>query len=262
MRRRREIMRYLTLYLTVISAALGAVMGSFLNCWAQRYEAGEKYPRGRSRCPECGHTLSALELVPIFSWVFLRGRCRSCHKAISARYPITEILGAVIFAGIFLRFGLSPRTAELMILAGCLMLLSFIDFDTMILPNGPMIVALISWAAFLATYESWKRRALEGLITALALGGTILIISLVMDKLLKKESLGGGDVKLLALVGLYLGPWNSLMMIILACLIGLMFAIPSRNPSRQFPFGPAIALATVITALVGDAVIGWYVGLW
>ena len=255
-------MRFITIYFTVLSAALGAVMGSFLNCWAQRYEAGEKYPRGRSRCPECGHTLSALELVPIFSWIFLRGRCRSCHKPISARYPITELLGAVIFAGIFLRFGVSPRTAELMILAGCLMLLSFIDYDTMILPNGPMLVALISWAAFLPTYEDWKRRALEGIVTGLVLGGAILGISLLMDELLNKESLGGGDVKLLALVGLYLGPWNSLLMIILACVIGLLFAIPSRGPSRQFPFGPSIALAAVVTALAGDAVIGWYMGLW
>lgn len=254
-------MVYIKIYFTFISTLVGAVMGSFLNCWAMRYEAGEKYPRGRSRCPKCGHILGALELVPILSWIFLRGRCKGCGERISIRYPVTELLGAAAFGAIYLRFGLSAYTAELMILTGCLMLLGFIDFDTMILPNGPMIVAAVSWAAFLLTHGDWKHRAVEGLLTGLALGGALLVISLIMDKLLGRESLGGGDIKLMALLGLYMGPWNALLMVILACFIGLIFVLLLKAKDRAFPFGPSICLAAVITALWGDKVVGWYLGL-
>ncbi len=254
-------MLYLTIYLTFISAILGAVMGSFLNCWAMRYETGEKYPRGRSRCPRCGHVLSAVELVPVLSWIALRGRCRSCHEPISVRYPITELIGAAVFAGIYLKYGLSPYTAELMILAGCLMLMAFIDFDTMILPNGPMIMALISWAAFLPAHEDWKRRAVSGIITALVLGAIILTVSLIMDRVTKRESLGGGDIKLLALLALYFGPWQSLLLVILSCLIGLTFAFALRAKEKPFPFGPAIAIGAVAVAMWGEEVVGWYGGL-
>ena len=251
----------LKIYLTFIFALTGAVMGSFLNCWAMRYAQGERYPRGRSACPKCGHTLSALELVPILSWVFLRGRCRSCHERISVRYPLTELIGAALFAGTFLRYGLTATTAEVCVLTACLMLLSFIDYDTMLLPGAPMLAALVSWCAFLPTHADWRSRALHGALTALIAGAALLLISLLMDRILKKETLGGGDIKLLALAALYLGPWGTLLMVILSCLLGLVFAVCSKSKDHPFPFGPALAAATWIVVMWEDGVIEWYVGL-
>lgn len=249
------------LYMTFLFALLGAVMGSFLNCWAQRYAQGERYPRGRSRCPSCGHTLGALELVPILSFLILRGRCKSCHEKISPRYPVTEALGAVLFASVYLRFDLTLYTAELVILFTVLMLLSFIDYGTMLLPNGPMLAALVSWAAFLPAHEDWKSRAVQGLVTALAVGAAILAISLLMDKLLKRDTLGGGDIKLFALLALYLGPWSTLLMVIVSCIVGLLFAALTKRGQKPFPFGPSIASAAALTLLWGGPVIQRYLGL-
>lgn len=249
------------IYLTVMGVVLGAVMGSFLNCWAQRYAAGEKVPRGRSRCPDCGHVLTAAELVPIFSWLFQRGRCKSCKKPISVRYPVTELIGAAAFGCAVWRFGLSFVTLEVLLLFGCLMLLAFIDFDTMLLPNGPMLVALAGWVVFLPAHEDIRARAVQGLLTAVTVGGAILLISLIMDKVLGRESMGGGDIKLFALVGLYLGPWKTLLMVLLSCFVGLIFVIVLKARHRAFPFGPAICIATALTVLYGDPIVNWYLGL-
>ncbi len=250
-----------TAYVTFLFALTGAVMGSFLNCWAMRYAKGERYPRGRSACPRCGHVLSALELVPVLSWLALRGRCRHCHERISVRYPVTELLGAGLFVSAFLRFGLTLYTAELVLLFAVLMLLSFIDYDTMELPGAPMVVALVLWCAFLLTHPDWKSRAVRGVLTALAVGAAILAISLLMDKLLGRESMGGGDIKLYALVTLYLGPWPTLLTVIISCLLGLVFALLFKRKDNPFPFGPSISLAAALTLLFGGPVIDWYAGL-
>lgn len=248
-------------YVTFLFAVTGAVMGSFLNCWAMRWAKGERYPRGRSACPKCGHTLGAADLVPIFSWIFLRGRCRYCGERVSARYPLTEIIGAGVFAGIWLRFGLTAYTAELCIFTACLFLLALIDSDTMILPNGPMLAAAAAWCVFLMTHEDRRGRAVSGLITAFAVGAALLAVSLVMDRVLKRESLGGGDIKLMALAALYLGPWGTLLTVILSCILGLVCALVLGARDRAFPFGPAICAGTWLVLMFGEPVIQWYLGL-
>lgn len=254
-------MTYIKIYFALVFAVVGAVMGSFLNCAAMRCAAGEKLPRGRSRCPKCGRTLGAGELVPIFSWLFLRGRCRGCHERISPRYPLTEALGAAAFAGVYLRFGLSLYTAELVILFSVLLLLALIDFDTMTLPGLPMLAALAAWAAFLPAHAGWKTRAIEGAASAAVAFAVILALSLVMDRLLKRESLGGGDLKLLTLSALYLGPWGTLLMLLVSCILALTFAAATKARGKPFPFGPWLCAGTALTLLFGGPVIEWYTGL-
>ena len=292
-------MEVFKLYVAFLFALTGAVMGSFLNCWAMRYAKGERWPRGRSRCPRCGHTLGPLELIPVVSWLCQRGHCRSCREKISVRYPLTELTGAFLFTAAFLRFGLTAYTAELVALFSVLMLLAFIDYDTMLLPGAPMLAALALWLAFLPAHPDWQRRALEGALTALALGAALLAVSLVMDRVLKRDSLGGGDIKLLALTALYLGPVPSLLCVILSCLLGLLFALAFKSPGKTaadgetaetggkdetgesgetgetagksetgesaetgaFPFGPAIALSAALTLLFASPLVEWYMGL-
>ena len=247
----------------VLAAALGAVMGSFLNCAAWRIVRGESFVTGRSRCPACGHELSAAELVPIFSWIVQRGRCKSCGVKISARYPLTELCFSLVTVLCLARFGLTLLCLRNYIFLCCLFLLTLTDLDAMEIPDGCHIASALAWLAcapFVLT--SW-REALMSLLAALVYGGGLLGVSLLLDRVLGRDSLGGGDIKLFAVVGLYLGMVGALFALMLACVLGLIFAALARGRGgdRAFPFGPAIAASAALMLLYGDPLIQWYLGL-
>ena len=248
-----------------VAAALGAVFGSFLNCAAWRIAHDEPFWKGRSHCPSCGHTLGALDLIPVFSWLLLRGRCRYCGAKVSARYLLTELLFAALTVACLLRFDLTVLCLRNWIFLCCLLCLSLTDLETMIIPNGCLIVAAAAWLAALPFVGATWRVILNCVIAAALFGGGVLLLSLLLDRILKKESLGGGDVKLLAVTGLYLGIAGSLFQLILACVLGLLFALLRRRAvsegGGQFPFGPSIAAAACVILLCGDFVIHWYLGL-
>jgi len=253
----------LTGYILFVSFALGACLGSFLDCLAFRTVRGEKHPwQGRSRCDGCGRTLGVLDLVPILSWLLLRGRCRTCGAKIGARCLAVESLCGAVFLTTVWRFGLSWRTVETLLLGCILVYLSLVDLDTMELPGVPMLVGAAGFLAFLPTYPDPLGRLGWGVVGAVAVGGGVLAVSLAADKLMGRETMGGGDVKLLALLGLYLGPGGGLLLLILACFVGLAFAALSRTGrGREFPFGPSIALAAWPAILFSEAVLHWYLGL-
>ena len=252
------------IFCCVVAAVLGAIFGSFLNCAAWRIAHGEAFWKGRSRCPACGHALSAPDLVPVFSWILLRGKCRYCGAKVSVRYLVTELLFALLTLLCLLRFDLTVLCLRNWIFLCCLFCLSLVDLETMVIPNGCLIVAVCAWLAALPLLRPGWRVILNSLIAALLFGGGILLLSLLMDRLLKRESLGGGDVKLLAVTGLYLGIVGSLFQLILACVLGLVFVLVRRRAGSKrepFPFGPAIAAAAYLVLLWGGAVINWYLGL-
>lgn len=253
----------LTAYILFLVLALGACMGSFLNCLAGRAAQGDKRPwQGRSKCDRCGRTLGILDLIPVFSWLFLRGRCRTCGAKIGPRCLWTECLCAAVFLSVIWRFGLSWQALEVLLLACCLVYLSLIDLDAMELPGIPMLVAAVNWLVFLFAHPDPTARLLWGLVGAITIGGGVLLVSLIADRVLGRETMGGGDIKLLALLGLYLGPGGGLLMLILACVIGLVFAVCSgAGQGKEFPFGPSIALSAWPAVLFSEAVLGWYLGL-
>lgn len=253
----------LTAYILFLVFVLGACLGSFLTCLAGRAAQGEKHPwKGRSRCDSCGRTLDVLDLIPIASWLFLRGRCRTCGAKIPPRCVITEVLCAAVFWSVVWRMGLTWQALEALILACCLVYLSLMDLDTMELPGIPMVVGAVSWLIFLFAYPDPLHRLLWGLVGAAAIGGGVLAVSLIADKVMGRETMGGGDIKLLALLGLYLGPGGGLLLLILACFAGLLFAVLSRaGRGKEFPFGPSIALAAWPAVLFSEAVLNWYLGL-
>lgn len=253
----------LTAYILFLTLALGACMGSFLCCVALRVAKGDKRPwQGRSHCDYCGRTLGFLDLVPIMSWLCLRGRCRTCGAKIGLRSLFAECLCAAVFCSAVWRFGLGWQTLEVLILACCLLYLSLVDLDTMELPGVPMLVGAVSWLIFLFAHPDPTARLLWGLVGAVCIGGGVLLVSLVADKLMDRETMGGGDIKLLALLGLYLGPGGGLLLLILACVAGLLFAaLSGAGRGREFPFGPAIALAAWPAVLFSEAVLNWYLGL-
>lgn len=248
-----------------MAVLLGAVMGSFLHCMGWRIAHDEPFWKGRSHCPKCGHTLGPGELIPIFSWVFQKGRCRSCGAPISVRYPLSELLFAAITLSCLLKFDLTVLCLRNWIFFCCLFCLSVVDLEIFIIPDGCLIISVLAWLAALPfSFPGWREvgmSVLAGLLT----GGGLLAVSLVMDHILKKDTMGGGDIKLFAVVGLYLGMISTLFALILSCILGLVFVgIQSRvkkSEDGHLPFGPSIAAAAWIMMMFGSSLTGWYLSL-
>ena len=250
-------------YCIAVAAVLGAVAGSFLNCAAWRIVRGESFTRGRSRCPACGHALGAAELVPVVSWLVQKGRCKWCGQKISIRYPLTELGFALVTVLCLLRFGLTALCLRNFVFLCCLFLLTLTDLEDMIIPDGCHIAAAAAWLAALPfTFTGWGD-VLKSVLAAVAFGGGLLAVSLVMDRLLGRDTLGGGDIKLFAVVGLYLGFIGSLFALMLACVVGLALQglLRRKGGERAFPFGPSIALAAAAMLLYGEPLVRWYRGL-
>lgn len=256
---------FVTGYCCVLAGVLGAVLGSFLNCAAWRIAHEESFVKGRSHCTACGHPLGFLDLIPIFSWLFLRGKCRYCGKKISVRYPLAEAAFAAVLVLCYLRFGFTAECLRNMIFFACLFCLSLVDLEAYIIPDGCLIVAAAAWVIW-APFSGLGLGALGlQVLAAVVFGGGLLLISLAADKILGKESLGGGDIKLFAVMGLYLGLAASLFALLAACVLGLLFAVGrkllSREQGEHVPFGPSIAAATWLMLMYGQPLVNWYLGL-
>ena len=249
-------------YCVVLGALLGAVLGSFLHCAAWRIARGEKWTSGRSRCPACGHVLGAVELIPLFSWPLLRGRCRHCGARIPVRYFLAECFMAALTVACLFRFGLTAECLRAWGFLCCLFLLSLVDLEIFEIPDGCLIAAALIWLLTLPLLWSGWADALLHVAAGIVYGGAVLLLSLVMDRALKKESLGGGDVKLLAVIGLYLGFVQTLFCLMLACVLGLLQAlVTGRGRGKHFPFGPALSAAAALMLFFGAPLAAWYLGL-
>lgn len=252
----------MTAYLIALSALAGLAAGSFLNCAAMRTVSGESLVKGRSHCPECGHTLSAPDLVPLFSWLFLRGKCRYCGAKISFRYPAAELLTALVFVSALLRWDVSLRGLEMLLLGSILLWISFVDAEAQIIPNRLVVAGIVVRVLFILLSEDIPGEALRSAIGGASVALPVLLIALLLEKLLKKEAVGGGDIKLLFMTGLFFDWKLNLLALFLACIVGLGFAAASRHKfGKPLPFGPAIACGTWLSMLFGEAIISAYLGL-
>ena len=262
---------FLTAYCIVVAAITGAVAGSFLNCAAFRIVRSESFLKGRSRCPSCGHALGVAELIPVLSWVFQKGKCKWCGQKISARYPLTEITFSVITVLCLLRFDLTLLCLRNFLFLCCLFLLTLTDLQAMIIPDGCHITAVLVWAVAAPFVMGGWHDVLIHVLAGFVFGAALLCLSLVMDRVMGQDTLGGGDIKLFAVVGLYLGFIGTLFAVILSCVVGLfmraakgMFLGASQNaktkvqPENAFPYGPSIAFAAALILLYGDPLINWY----
>ena len=182
----------LLIYCCTVAAFLGAVLGSFLNCAAWRIAHGEPWHKGRSHCPQCGHTLAAADLVPVFSWLFLKGKCRYCGTKIPARYVLAELVFAALTVICLLRFDLTWLCLRNWIFICCLFCLSLVDLESYIIPDGCLIISAAVWAIAALPLGMGLKDIGRGLAAGVIYGGGMLLMSLAMDKMLKKESLGGG----------------------------------------------------------------------
>lgn len=250
----------LVTYVSLILFILGAILGSFINCAAGRIVDGKDWIKGRSYCGSCKHELGPLDLVPIFSYIFLHGRCRYCGQKISPRNLYTELLLGTCFVLTFLtRKTLDFILIRDLIFEVILLGLSLVDLDSYIIPDGFIIAGIVNWLVFIV-FVSYKLDYLKsGLIGGFSISLLILAVSLVMDKVLQKESLGGGDIKLLFMVCLYTGVFKGFFLLFLSCVIGLFFVLLLKK--EKIPFGPSISMAAFVVLLYGDKVLNWYLSL-
>lgn len=216
-----------------------------------------------SRCPHCGHRITALENIPVISWLVLRGKCRECRAPISVRYPAIELATALLSVLVLAVFGPTAKMATALVLTWALVALTMIDFDTQYLPDA--ITLPLVWAGLLVNMHGlWV--PLDSAVWGAVLGYLSLWSVYWLFKLATgKEGMGYGDFKLLAALGAWLGPAQLPLIILLSSVVGAVIGgvyLAVRKQSAPFAFGPYLAIAGFIAMLGGPAIIQWYLSTW
>lgn len=241
--------------------SLGLVWGSFANVVIYRLPLKKSVIKPRSFCPQCKNNVAWYDNIPVLSWVFLKGACRHCQQKIAIRYPFVELLMAVLFTSVYMKFGLQWYLLEVTILTFGLVVISFIDLDHMIIPDilslGGIVVGLLGGLL------NPDRQILEAFLGVLFGGGFFWLTAYLYFVFKKQEGLGGGDIKLLAWIGAVLG-WKAIPFIILvSSFVGLLFGmgillLAKKKLSQAIPFGPYIVLATFLYLFYGSFLTEWY----
>jgi leader peptidase (prepilin peptidase)/N-methyltransferase len=246
----------------VYAGLFGACVGSFLNVVIHRVPLGQSVVTPPSRCPKCGYRLKWYDNLPIVGWLWLRGRCRECKNRISIQYPIVELITALLFVVMVWITPLSPLLASRLLLVCILIALFGIDLEHQILPNSITLPGVVAGLLLSTIGPPGIRDALIGTV----LGGAILY-AVAMGYYLwrREEGLGMGDVKMLAMIGAFLGWQMVLVTLMLAtfsgALIGMaLIALQRGNMKLALPFGTFLAAGAVAAMLVGEPFVNWYAG--
>jgi leader peptidase (prepilin peptidase)/N-methyltransferase len=262
-----------TVPFVIVTVFIGLIFGSFATALIHRVPAGISWSysrRGRkdgrepavarSACPHCNTTLQVLDLVPVFSWLFLGGKCRYCKAPISIKYPATEVATALACIGVFTGCGFTPQSLVIMLAMPFLIALAVIDLKLFLLPDSLNAALGLLWPVYLMAGilegRSWPA---SGLLVLNGMGSACLYTALsfglgwIMKKVLKKEALGFGDVKFFAVAGLWLGIAWLPYFLILAGILGVILGIGYRIviKSAYFPFGPALIASFYILLVFG-----------
>ena len=244
----------------VFAFILGSVFASFFMCMGSRIAEGRDWVKERSRCESCHHELGPLDLIPVVSYLIHGGKCRYCGAKIPVSCLIGEVLLGIYYVLAVLRFGVSVETLRCMGLAGLLLGLSVVDLAIYEIPDGFIVAGIVLWVLTVPFVSRPLGAEIRfGLTGAFGIGGGMLLLSLLFDRIIKKDSLGGGDIKLFFMTGLYLGILNGLFSLIVSCLVGLVFVLLLKK--SKIPFGPSISIAVLISLLWGSEVVNWYLGL-
>lgn len=269
---------------------VGACFGSFLNVCIGRWPEGLSVVRPRSRCPKCGHQISAVENIPIVSWIMLRGRCRGCGDRISIQYPVVELLVGLMWLASYLAFGPTLTALRVAVFATIMAGIAITDAKHFLIPDGFTVFGLF-WqlaTALLALYVGDSgpfARPWDAVIGLCVGAGAISVVGWLGEVWLKRPAMGFGDVTLMAVVGAAVGPERALLTIFLAAviapivLLAVVYPLSARGMTsdrgqtelpldaalswrrRELPFGVFLAPAAVCALLWGDAIIGWYLSV-
>jgi len=261
----------------LIVSLFGLIIGSFLNVCIHRIPKGESIVTPRSKCPECGHKISSWENIPVLSYFILGGKCRGCKTSISWIYPLVEVLTGLCFWLLFLRFGFGSPFFVNVVFFCILISLIFIDLHERILPDrltlGGTIVGFLL-AGFQSSALLGGRAAVElsspvlsnyvnSLLGILVGGGILWLVATLYLKIRKREGMGFGDIKMMMMVGAFLGwklAWFTILSgSVLGVLIGGSFMYLSRKTQKyELPFGTFLGFGAMLAALYGPQLIDWY----
>lgn len=248
--------------LLLLTAILGLAVGSFLNVCIYRLPRGESLAHPPSRCPRCGKRLAWFDNIPVISWLVLRARCRQCGEPVSIQYPVVEIVTAVMAVLVVLVTPPGPLLASRLTLSAILIVLFVIDLELQILPNVITIPGIAGGFLFSFVAPPGPMASIAGMLLG---AGVLYGIAAAYYLLRREEGMGMGDVKMLAMIGAFLGWRAVLLTLVLSSFAGALVGVALMTARREglkyaLPFGTFLALAAFVTMLAGDRILGWYLG--
>ena len=242
---------------------LGAIIGSFLNVCIARLPDGRSVVRPPSHCPRCQTYLAWYENIPVLSYLALAGRCRSCRVHISPVYPAVEVLTGALAVALFMRLGPTLAFAGYFAFAAALVVITFIDLDHQIIPDVISLPGIVVGLAF--SLVSPLVTPLDAAIGVLVGGGTLLLVAWLYKAWRGQEGMGGGDIKLLAMIGAFLG-WQSIFVTlfvgsVIGSIIGVVLMLyEGADTKLAIPFGPFLAGGALVYLFWGDRILAYYFG--
>jgi leader peptidase (prepilin peptidase)/N-methyltransferase len=242
----------------------GMVVGSFLNVCICRLPRDESVVSPPSHCPQCDYLIRWYDNIPLLSYLLLRGRCRGCGARISIQYPLVELLNGLLTLALFLRFGPTLAFLVLFLFCSALVVITFIDLEHQIIPDEISLPGIVIGfiCSFFLPGHSW----LNSLLGILLGGGSLLLVAYAYQWLTGNDGMGGGDIKLLAMMGAFLG-WKSILFIVFASslvgsVIGItMMLVQKKDSKLAIPFGPYLAFGAVLYIFYGRQIIHWYLNM-
>ena len=253
-------MSWITLFFGFV---LGTIIGSFLNVCIHRLPHGKSIVAPPSHCPRCKTPIRFYDNIPLVSFIILQGRCRKCHTPISLRYPLVQFLMGLFSLILLVRFGISTLYLIYLAFFASLTLVSFIDLPHRIIPDVISLPGIVIGLVISLLHPQLSIK--DSLIGVLLGGGSLYVVASIYHVITKRDGLGGGDVKLLAMIGAFIG-WKGVLFTILCSsfigtVVGVMLMLISAADSKYaVPFGPFLSLGAVIYVLWGEALIAWYLG--
>ncbi|MBW1730998.1 MAG: prepilin peptidase [Deltaproteobacteria bacterium] len=247
--------------LTIFSFLFGLALGSFANVCIYRLPLGRSIVCPPSSCPHCGQQIKFYDNIPLLSYLLLKGKCRVCGHPISAQYPLVELSMGLISLALFIRYGASYQYILYLLFTGSLVVITFIDLHHQIIPDVVSLpgIAVGFLSSFFLISVSW----IDSVIGIVAGGGALLVIAIIFEKLTGREGMGGGDIKLLAMIGAWMG-WKALPFIVLVSSLagtiigGGALLITGKGYGVRIPFGPFLAMGTLIYFFFGSMILQWY----
>lgn len=238
------------IYYMITFFILGTVFGSFYNVVGDRLPENKSIVKPSSHCPKCGHRLTPLELIPIFSFIFQKGKCKNCGCKIPVIHPLFELVSGLLFTLAYISFKLTPELLIALTFISILLIIIVSDIEYMIIPDEVLIVGII-----ILVVEKFFINGLNTMLWSIGDGIICFILMYLLkefgDFLFKKESMGGGDIKLMFVFGLVLGWPMAILSIFIGSIVGLPISLItiSKNTTHEIPFGPLLSLGAIIVLL-------------
>ncbi|MHC1745174.1 MAG: A24 family peptidase [Syntrophobacteraceae bacterium] len=246
----------------VLAFVIGCCIGSFLNVVVYRLPAGKSIVSPGSACPQCGQPIAFYDNIPVLSYFILRGKCRHCKATFSGRYPLVEALCGLFTLMLFRRYGIHPQFFIELLFVYVLVIIAFIDLDTYLIPDVLSLSGIVLGFAF--SFFTPRLGWTDSLVGILLGGGLFYAVAIGYQYLRHQDGLGGGDIKLLGMIGAFLGIAGVLLTVVIASIVGAIVGVivmrrQKTGLTAMVPFGPFLSLGALVYLFWGHSLIQWYV---